>query len=107
LRRALSIALFSFSVLWAAAAFGDPSAFRGEILRIDPVGKSIVVSAGEPATKRKFFLARGAEVTQAGQPLSFRDLKRGATVEVSYTKQNSALWASEVAVVSGGIAEAQ
>ncbi len=107
MRRALSIALLSLSVLGAAVAFGDPLAFRGEILRIDPVGKSIVVTGGEPAVKRKFFLARGGEVTSGGQPLSFRDLKRGAQVEVSYTKQNSALWASDIHVVGSGIADAQ
>jgi hypothetical protein len=92
--------------LGAQSALADtPLAFSGEITRLERGAKAVVVEGGEPRRKLTFFLARGAQVTNGGEPSSFGELKRGARVEISYTKLHSHLFARRVDVV--GVAAAQ
>jgi len=98
-----AILLGALVALEAPAARADaPLAFSGEITSIDRSAKAIVVKGGEPLRKRKFFLARGAQVTSGGAATSFAELKRGEQVEVTYTESNSHLFARSVSVVSEG-----
>ncbi|HEU4431728.1 MAG TPA: hypothetical protein VFT98_23420 [Myxococcota bacterium] len=97
--------LGAFLVLEAPVARAEePLAFSGEITSVERSAKAIVVKGGEPARKRKFFLARGAQLTSGGAPVTLAELKRGERVEVTYTKSNSHLFARSVAVVGDGAA---
>jgi hypothetical protein len=92
--------------LGAGAALADePLSFSGEISSIERSAKAIVVKGGDPVRKRKFFLARGAQVTSGGAPVSFAELKRGERVEITYAKSSSHLFARTVAVVGEGSAQ--
>jgi len=92
-------------VLEAPVARADePLAFSGEITSVERSSKAIVVKGGEPVRKRKFFLARGAQVTSGGAPLTFAELKRGERVEITYAKSSSHLFARTVSVVGDGSA---
>ena len=94
----LTLSLFVSTLLAASAAFADT--YSGEITKIDRASKSIEVRGGEPARKKLFFLSRKGEVTRAGAPVEFRELKRGDRVEVSFQRNGATHTATQIALAS-------
>jgi hypothetical protein len=102
-RTILSLSAFAFLALAASSALADQ--FSGEITKLDRGSQSIEVRGDDAQRARRFFLARGGEVTRAGQPVDFADLKRGDRVAIEFSKKGSTQTAQSVAVL-GGTAEA-
>jgi Cu/Ag efflux protein CusF len=92
----LTLSLFAVTLLAAGAAFADT--YSGEITKIDRASKSIEVRGGEPARKKLFFLSRKGEVTRAGAPVAFRELKRGDRVEIAFQRSGSTHTATQIAI---------
>lgn len=98
-RSILSLSVSAFLALAAGSALADT--YAGEVTKVDRYSKSLEVRGGEPVRKKRFFLARGGEVTRGGQPVALAELKRGDRVEVSFTRKGSTHTAHSVAVVAG------
>jgi Cu/Ag efflux protein CusF len=92
----LILSLFALTLLAAGPAFADT--YSGEITKIDRSSKSIEVRGGDPVRKKLFFLSRKGEVTRAGAPVEFRELKRGDRVEVAFQRKGSTHTATQIAV---------
>jgi hypothetical protein len=106
-RTILILSVFASLLLAAGSALADH--YSGEITKLDRGSRSIEVKGGESQRRLLFFLGRGGEVTRAGQPVEFADLKRGDRVEVEFSKRGSTQTALSVAVIgseqAGAIAE--
>jgi hypothetical protein len=102
-RKLLSLSVSAFLALAANSALADQ--FSGEITKLDRGSKSIEVRGDDAQRALRFFLARGGEVTRAGQPVAFGDLKRGDRVAIEFSKKGSTQTAQSVAVTSGAPAE--
>jgi hypothetical protein len=99
------VALVSgFLGLSASAALADQ--FVGRITKLDRWSKSVEVKGGDPQRKLRFFLGNNGEVTRAGEPVSFADLKRGDRVEIEFNKRGTTPVARTIAIVPAGSAEA-
>lgn len=103
MHRAISAAIVSvLLVLGATAALGDSQRqFSGEVISLDRYSKSIVVKGGEPPRRLRFFFSRSGQVTVGGKPASFDELKKGAHVDVAYTRNGGSQSAYAIAIVSG------
>ncbi|HEU4430168.1 MAG TPA: hypothetical protein VFT98_15515 [Myxococcota bacterium] len=105
MRRLALFALVSgFLAFSASAALADQ--FVGQITKLDRWSKSVEVKGGDPQRKLRFFLGNNGEVTRAGAPVSFGELKRGDRVEIEFAKRGSTPVAHTIAIVPAGAAEA-
>jgi len=98
-RTILSLSASALLALAASPALADQ--FSGEITKLDRGSKSIEVRGEDAPRALRFFLARGGEVTRAGQPVAFSDLKRGDRVAIEFSRKGSTHTAQSVAVISG------
>jgi hypothetical protein len=92
----LLAAVSGLLILPASAALADQ--FVGQITKLDRWSKSVEVKGGEPLRKLRFFLGNEGEVTRAGTPVSFGELKRGDTVQIEYAKRGSTPVARAIAI---------
>jgi hypothetical protein len=96
-----SIAALAATVLAGSLALaGNAHELRGEITRIDPSARTLVVKeTAAPRQEVQLKLESAAQIVASGKPEAFADLKTGDQVRVSTTGTGAAREATRIEVL--------
>ena len=86
----------------SAALAADPShQLRGEIAKLDPAARTLVVKEAKAPNKQlDFALANGAQIVSGAKTETFADLRTGEEVLVTYTRTGAKHEAQRIEVMA-------